>query len=271
MRQRMLHFESTESNHLPTDASEMATLSTTGTSIPGTRAETQAWIDHVGIMTRMIMGDACPLNRALDVIRACLRKPHLFAGWSETEWKAFVWAGHVAYRAFMSDMAMTPLAQLASDLEARRRPDVRVLPDEFRQRPPAQVDEGSRQKRPSEPQPNPPRVAGRFGNPAADSLAANLSSMLALAKPRTTKILKISVLLPTEGDIERIIGPEFLAMCVPRGKPPCWRHHIYGACRDGDSCRWAHAFRSQSSPQMIEGIARRMQQRLDDIIAQHPK
>jgi hypothetical protein len=95
--------------------------------------------------------------------------------------------------------------------------------------------------------------------------------MLALAKPRTSKILKISVLLPTEGDIERIIGPEFLGLCVPQGKPPCWRHHIYGACRDGNSCRWAHAFRTRPSPQLIEGVARRMQQRLNEIIAQHPK
>jgi hypothetical protein len=124
MRQRMLHFETTESNHLPTDALEMATLSTTGTSILGTCAETQAWIDHVGIMTRMIMGDACPLNRALDAIRACLQKPHLFPGWSETEWKAFVWASHVAYRAFMCDMAMTPLAQIAADLDRRIPPEM---------------------------------------------------------------------------------------------------------------------------------------------------
>jgi hypothetical protein len=182
-----------------------------------------------------------------------------------------VWASHVAYRAFMCDTMMTPLAQLAADMEARRRPDVRVLPDEFRQIISAPADEGASRKRANESPPNPPRGGSQFGNPAADSLAAHLSSMLAATKPKTSKILKISVLLPTERDIERIIGPEFLGMCVPRGKPPCWRHHIYGACRDGNSCRWAHAFRSGPSPQMIEGIARRMQQRLEDIISQHPK
>jgi hypothetical protein len=95
--------------------------------------------------------------------------------------------------------------------------------------------------------------------------------MLALAKPKTSKDLKISVLLPSDGDIDRIIGQEFLGLCVPRGKPPCWRHHIYGACREGNGCRYAHAFRNRPSPQLIEGITRRMQQRLHDIIAQHPK
>jgi hypothetical protein len=171
----------------------------------------------------------------------------------------------------MCDTTMAPLAQLAADLEAHRRPDVRVLPDEFRQRLPIQVDDGARQKRPNESQPNPPRMASQFCNPAADSLAVNLSSMLALAKPRTSKILKISVLLPTEGGIERIIRPEFFGMCVPCRKPPCWCHHIYRACRDGNSCCWAHAFWGRLSPQMIEGIAHCMQQHLDDIIAQHPK
>jgi hypothetical protein len=124
LRQRMLQLESTESNHLPADASEMAKLSATGGAIPGTRAEAQAWFDHAGIMTKMIMGDACPLNRPLDGIRACLRKPHMFVGWTDTEWRALVWSSHVAFRAFMVDTAMAPLNQIAADRETRRRPDI---------------------------------------------------------------------------------------------------------------------------------------------------
>jgi hypothetical protein len=85
--------------------------------------------------------------------------------------------------------------------------------------------------------------------------------MLALANAKTSKDLKISVLLPTDGDIDRIIGQEFLGLCVLRGKPPCWCHHIYRACREGNGCRYAHAFRNRPSPQLIEGITRRMQQR----------
>jgi hypothetical protein len=271
VRQRMLHFESTEGNHMPADALEMARLSATGNTIPGSRAEAQAWLDHAGIMTKMIMGDACPLNRYLDTIRSCLRKPHLFVGWSDTEWRAFVWAGHMAYRAFMNDTSMAPLAQLAADMEARKRPDARVLPDEYRTSAPTHSDDVMGRKRASDGPPGPNRTPAQFGNPAADSLAAHLSSMLSIAKPKTSKDLKISVLLPTEGDIDRIIGPEFLGLCVPRGKPPCWRHHIYGACREGNGCRYAHAFRTRPSTQLIDGIARRMQQRLQDIVAQHPK
>jgi hypothetical protein len=118
LRQRMLHFESTEGNHLPADACEMANLSTTGDTIPGTCAETQAWMDHVGIMTKMLMGDACPLDRGLDEIRVCLQKPHLFARWLEADWKAFVWASHMAYQAFMYNAALAPLVQVAADMEA---------------------------------------------------------------------------------------------------------------------------------------------------------
>jgi hypothetical protein len=57
LRQQMLHFESTENNHMPADACAMASLSATGDTIPGTQAETQAWLDHAGIMTKMMMGD----------------------------------------------------------------------------------------------------------------------------------------------------------------------------------------------------------------------
>jgi hypothetical protein len=171
-------------------------------------------------MTKIIMGDACLLNRALDSIWTCLCKLHLFSGWSETELKAFVWDSHLAYQAFMCDTAMTPLAQLAADMEAWRRLDVRVLPDEFRQRAPVQMDDGASRKRSSGLPPNPPQGGGQFRNLAADSLAVHLSSMLAVAKPKTSKILKIMVLLPTEGNIKRIIRPEFLGMCVPHGKLP---------------------------------------------------
>jgi hypothetical protein len=244
LRQRMLHFESTETNHLPADASEMAKLLVTGGTIPGTCAEAQAWLDHAGIMTKMLMGDACPKNQPLDMVQACLRRPHMFVGWTDTEWKALIWASHMAFWAFMVDMALAPLTQVATDLETRRRPDARILPNKFRSSFVAQGEDLGGRKHPSDTQGNQTRNPNPIGNPAADSLAGHLSSMLALAKPKTSKLLKISVLLPTDSDIDRIIGPEFLGLCVPRGKPPGWRHHIYGACQDGNSCRWAHALRN---------------------------
>jgi hypothetical protein len=231
-RQQMLHFESMEGDHMPTDALEMAKLSATGSTIPGSRAEAQAWLDHAGIMTKMIMGDACLLNWYLDTIRSCLWKPHLFVGWSEAEWRAFVWSGHMAYRAFMCDTTITPLAQLAGDMEARKRPDVQVLPDKCRMGAPTHLEDHTGRKRASDGPLGPGRNPAPFGNPAADSLAAHLSSMLSLAKPKTSKDLKISFLLPTDGDIDHIIGPEFLGLCVPRRKPLWWRHHIYGVCRE---------------------------------------
>jgi hypothetical protein len=174
IRQRMLQFESTESNHMPADASEMAKLSTTGAAIPGTRAETQAWFDHAGIITKMIMGDACPVNRPLDTIRTCLRKPHMFVGWTDTEWKVLIWSSHVAFRAFMTDTAMAPLTQIAADMETRRRPDARVLPDEGRTNLAPQMEDMAGRKRPPDAQAQPVRSANQFGNPAADSLAAHL-------------------------------------------------------------------------------------------------
>jgi hypothetical protein len=276
----MLQFEATENNHSPADSSEMAKLAASWNTIPGTRHEAAAWVEHVGIMTRMILGDACPMNQHFDCLRDSLRKPHLFASWSDGEWKAFMWSLHMAYRAFMLDTSISPLAYLATDLEARKRPDVKVLPDELGQgsRPQSEWqgargrdEEQAGRKRPGEATPNSGRAHGQFGNPAADSLAAHLSAMLALAKNRTSKSLKISTLFPTDAEAERVIGPEFLALSIPRGKPPCWRHHIYGACAGNNGCRWAHALKNRPSPQLIESIARRMQQRLNDIVQQHPK
>jgi hypothetical protein len=132
------------------------------------------------------------------------------------EWKALVWASHTAYQAFMHDVSLAPLVQLAMDLEARRRPDVRVRLEELRHRSYVVADDQGGWKRQGETQSPPARASRQFGNPAAASLAAHLSSMLALAKPRTSKILKILVLLPTESNIERIIGLEFLGLCVPQ-------------------------------------------------------
>jgi hypothetical protein len=201
----MLQYEATENNHSPADSSEMAKLAASWNTIPGTRHEAAAWVEHVGIMTRMILGDACPMNQHFDWLRDSLRKPHLFANWSD--WKAFMWSLHMAYQAFMLDTSISPLAYLAANLEARKRPDVRVLPEELGQGARPQSDwQGARgqdeeptwRKRPGETAPNSGRTHGQFGNPAVDSLAAHLSSMLALAKNRTSKSLKISTLLPTD-------------------------------------------------------------------------
>jgi hypothetical protein len=174
----------------------------------------------------------------------------------------------MTYRAFMCDTAITPLAQLAADMEAWKRPDIQVLPDECRLSAPSHLDDHVGRKHPGEGPPGPSRNPAQFGNPAADNLGA---LMLALAKPKTSKDLKISVLLPTNGDIDCVIGLEFLGVRVPRGKPLCWRHHICGACREGNGCCYAHTFRTRPSLQLIDGITRRMQQRLHDIVAQHPK
>jgi hypothetical protein len=182
-----------------------------------------------------------------------------------------MWSLHMAYQAFMIDTALAPLASLTVDLEACRRPDVRVLPEEMGQttRPPNEDQAG--RKRQGEPMQSPRRTPNQHGNPAADSLAAHLASMLARAKPWSLKSLKISTLIPTNADAERVIGPEFMALSILRGKPPCWRHHIYRGCSGGNRCRWAHVQRTKPSPQLIEGISWRMQQQLNEIIQQHPK
>jgi hypothetical protein len=77
LQQQMLQFESTESNHLPADASEMAKLSASWNTIPGTRHEAAAWVEHVGIMTRMLLGDACPMNLHFDGLQDSFAKTPL--------------------------------------------------------------------------------------------------------------------------------------------------------------------------------------------------
>jgi hypothetical protein len=46
-------------------------------------------------------------------------------------------------------------------------------------------------------------------------------SMLTLAKPKTTKDLKVLTLLPTDADAARIVGPEFMLLVIPCGQAPC--------------------------------------------------
>jgi hypothetical protein len=85
LRQHMLQFESMESNHSPADVSKMAKLSDLRNTVLGTRHEVAAWVEHVGIMTRMLLGDACPLNLHFDGLWDSLRKSHLFANWTDSE------------------------------------------------------------------------------------------------------------------------------------------------------------------------------------------
>jgi hypothetical protein len=269
VRQKMLQFEATEGNHGPAEASEMAKLSVPWNSVPGSRQEAEAWVEHITVMTEMILGDSCPINQYLARLRFNIRRQHLFLGWNETEWKAFIWSLHVAYRAFMSDLTTHPMSFLSSEIEARKRPDVKILPEELKAAGNALTLHGENlaQKRQAEQQRNGQRLAT---NPPPDGLAAHLTSMLALAKPRTTKDLKVSVLFPADADAARVVGPEFMSLVVPRGQSPCWRHHIYAACHT-PGCRYSHTLRQRLTPQLVAGISQRMQARLDAIIREFPK
>jgi hypothetical protein len=47
---------------------------------------------------------------------------------------------------------------------------------------------------------------------APDGLPAHLISMLAIARPKTSKDLRVATLFPTDSDAARIMGPEFMAL-----------------------------------------------------------
>jgi hypothetical protein len=69
LRQTIIQFESTEDNHGPAEASAMAKLAATWNSVPGTRHEALAWVEHVWMMTLMMFGDACEANQYLKRLR----------------------------------------------------------------------------------------------------------------------------------------------------------------------------------------------------------
>jgi hypothetical protein len=276
LRQTMVQFESTEHNHGPIEAAAMAKLTATWNTVPGTRQEAHAWVEHVGAMTIMMFGATCPANPPLAQLRTNLLRPGIFVGWTESNWKAFIWALHVAYRAFMQDVAVHPLSCLSSDIEARKRPDPALLPDALLR--PAAVlampndspaNAGAGRKRQADINNNhgPPRHQGP--NAAPGDLSAHLRSMLAIAKPKTSKHLIVKDLFPDYATTDRILGAEFLALVIPPGQHPCLRHHIYGNCST-QRCSRGHQLRAKPSPQLLDAIAGRVQTQLDSIIRQYP-
>jgi hypothetical protein len=284
LRQTMIQFEATEGNHGPADAANMAKLAATWNTIPGTRQETYAWVEHVWAMTVMMFGEACPANTPLAQLRGSLRRQVNFIGWTEAHWKAFVWSLHVAYRAFMRDVNTHPLDFIASETAAFKRPDRSILPNELLQPaallavpllgaggagagggvvPPA----GGGRKRQADYNAGPPRNQGP--NAAPGELSAHLRSMLAIAKNKTSKHLMIKDLFPDQGAADRILGAEYLSLLTPPGQPPCLRQHIYGNC-SSRICNRSHQLRIRPSPQLLDAIAGRMQTQLDSIIREYP-
>jgi hypothetical protein len=116
IRQRMLQFEATKGNHSPVEAAEMAKLSVLWSSMPGNRHETVEWVEHVSLMTEMIVGEACPVNPYLNRILFNLGRPQLFVGWMEGDWKALIWSLHVAHQTFMAEQSIHPLSFLSSEI-----------------------------------------------------------------------------------------------------------------------------------------------------------
>jgi hypothetical protein len=170
----------------------------------------------------------------------------------------------------MAELSIHPLSFLSSEIEARKRPDSRILPEELSgvrvnlSSHPATSPEPMDRKRPAEQNRSGPRQL------APDGLPAHLVSMLALARPKTSKDLRVATLFPTDSDAARILGPEFMALVIPRGQAPCLRHHIFATCHT-PGCQYSHQLRSRPSLALIEGMASRIQARLHEIIQQFPK
>jgi hypothetical protein len=54
------------------------------------------------------------MNQYLARLFHILNRSVYFTGWSETEWKAFIWVLHIAYQAFLADFEIAPLAALSA-------------------------------------------------------------------------------------------------------------------------------------------------------------
>jgi hypothetical protein len=49
-------------------------------TIPGSQQETLSWVEHVAMMTKMIPGDACPINEYLLQLHLQLKHALMFTG-----------------------------------------------------------------------------------------------------------------------------------------------------------------------------------------------
>ncbi len=262
-REQMLIYELTSANHSPADAAAMAKLSALAQSIPSTRPETYSWVDHVHIMTSQWLGERCPLNDYHILMIDALSLVAEFAYWTADDWRAFIWAWHRAYRAFMNRCTTVPIKSLTSILQAGGKVDQSVMPPQMRAATRKLNEPNDKNKRKGTETEGPPNPNKK----KEASIAAHFTNAIQAARPKTKSIIRAGLLLPDEATTRDVLGAEFMSM-LPAGKEPCTRHFIFGRC---SGCARAHTLSRKPTQAMLDGILQRVKARLDTIIQENPK
>ena len=116
-REKFLHYEETESRHMPSDRAAMETLSLVTQVTPSDRMTLYHWLDSFHIGIQIIFGPSCPLLTPCYDLMALFMNPVHFTGFSHSEFRAVLWSLHRGIRFFFMNKTTLQLQRLIADLE----------------------------------------------------------------------------------------------------------------------------------------------------------
>jgi hypothetical protein len=100
------------------------------------------------------------------------------------------------------------------------------------------------------------------GSPFASRFKKDLDKAAAKTKPAPFMAHQLCDGLP---DVKDLFGAEFLNL-LSGGGQPCIQYFIFGNCPRGDECRLCHTLSSSPSPNILNGIAKRVKTRVDKFL-----
>jgi hypothetical protein len=194
------------------------------------------------------------------------------AAWKEDHWKAFNWHVHLALRKVWTDCSngigkdqLAYLSRIQSDLNSGRRFSIEDCPPELkgaRKRDAEDAGLGKSQKTAATK--NKEKDKGPPVNEKSP-IAANFVTLIKNAKSGSKNPSKfgLAAVLPKASDYHHVLGPELKALSV--NGDPCGKYFLSACTMRG--CRFGHKLSSVPGKPVIEGMVKRLQEKVDAYVA----
>jgi hypothetical protein len=276
LRDQMLHYEESASQHGPLDRAAFASLSSVVVASPTNRDRLLRWVDHCDIQITILLGLSCPLLAPLGELSRLLLDPSNLTGFNKTDVLTLLWMLHKAIRRFFLQNNTLAIERVVADLAAGVRYAHENLPIQMRAAPlvsdGSSVGTGSVRSALTNPsygysegETKRQKFGGVQGAMFSIKFRDDINRAQVAAKPER---FLASKLCRGADQMKDLLGQDFLSL-VPPGQQPCLKFFIFGNCRN-EPCHLAHALTRDPSKQIVDGIAARIKTRINAFVA-NPK
>jgi len=237
---------------------------------PKERLTTIVHLEAVADRFTFFMTKNCPVVKYLTWFAYKITTDRKIQHWNDVDFLAFNWFVHTALRHVwlncdngITSEDLVYLVRIQNDLKDGRKFPIGDCPSELQKIP----------KRPAEEMTSPvggpgkkvPKVSPEGATtPQSSPIASNFTSLVAQAKAnaKNKKNFKIAKLLPKQSDYYDILGPQFMDLVDGN---PCGRFFLH-QCSAKD-CHFNHTLKSNPTKAVIEGMVKRMTEKVAAFIA----